>query len=195
MTDPVDNAIRALVDHFAANAVVTYNGVTAPFRIFVGWAETNQDVDLRTPFGVVTYFSEERQEHNPYLLNCDGPPPFRWHVADIKVAAQLDIFCPFRETRAEVGEVIRRNMHDDVPFRPGLHLTSADYYNSQITVHSGRARDSQFAGQAQVGEWRRTWDLTISCSEIVETNTPALSEVVLRVAPSVTLPPETTTIP
>lgn len=197
MTDPIDNAVVALVAHLTANVMVTYgNEAPAALRVQRGWAENNQDVDLRTPFAVVTHFSEKRHEHNPYLLDdVAGPPPYRWHVADLTFSGQLDLFCPHRRTRAEIGDDIRVALHDDLPFRPGLHLTAADYHNARITIHSERGRDSQMAAQAQVGEWRRTWDLLITCSEIVETSTPELSSVLLRVRTSDSGPTEDTTIP
>lgn len=194
-TSLIDNAVLAVVNHLAANVTATYNGVAESLRVEQGWAENNKDVDLTRPFAVVTHLSEIRHEHYPYLLNCSGPPPYKWHVADLLLTAQLDLFAPYRRTRAEVGELIRQNLHNDMPHRVGLFLNSADYFNSQITVHSERGRDSQMAPQAQVGEWRRTWDLDIACSEIVTTDTPTLASVLLRLRTSDTLPPDEINLP
>lgn len=177
--NPIDSAIDALVAHFQSTIQVSFNGSTSPIRCFRGWRENNAPHDYdEGPILTVTVFSEDRVEHAP--MSLEETQPQLWAVADLTIKAQLDLWTPYRATRDEVAQLIRTNLHDDIPYRTGLHLTHADYYSRDITVHGDEVRDPRGVTMPQTGVWRRTWTLTITTPEVVEQLTPQQLEWVVR---------------
>lgn len=176
---PIDSAVDAIVAHLGSVVTVTYNGTTSPIRCFRAWRENGQVYDFDGgPILTLVVFSEMREEHIPALL--ESATPQLWSVADLTWRMQLDLWAPHRVTRDEVAQAIRTNLHDDIPFRVGLHLTHADYYSRDITVHSEEVRDPVDALSPQAGVWRRAWTLTAISPEVVEQLTPQQLEWVVR---------------
>lgn len=176
---PVDSAVDAIVAFLGSVVMVTYNGATAPIRCYRGWRENDQPYDFDGgPIVTLTMFSEQREEHIPGLL--ESTPPQLWSVADLTWRMQLDLWAPYRAMRDVVAQTIRTNLHDDIPFRVGLHLTHADYYSRFITVHAEEVRDPNDMLSPQAGVWRRSWTLTVVSPEVVEQLTPQQLEWVVR---------------
>lgn len=168
--DPIESAIDALIAHFST-LTVAWKGSTASLRVERGWTEGNTAFDFEDgPVLTLTHLSERREEHTPEPT-AEGPT-VTWNVADLTILVQMDLWSPYREVHDDAALAVREALHDDLPYRVGLHLTSDDYYDQEITVHTSEGRNLPTSEGPQVGEWRRMWELTVSAAEVREIDMP-----------------------
>lgn len=169
--DPVDSALDAVATYFAGIA-----GVAAARR---GWPEHPTDLDLSAgPAVTVTRIGDRRTEVSPGLVSAS--PPWLWRVAELRITAQLDLWAAYRAQRDVAGVVVEDALHNDLPFRHGLYLFTADYHGRPLTITASDGRSIDEAKGVVEGEWRRMWMLEVVTDLVQATDTPSQSTVTLR---------------
>lgn len=169
--DPVDAALDALAAYFAG-----LDGIADAFR---GWPERDKDLDLTGgPVVSVVRASDQRTECPPNAVN--DAAPWLWRVGDLTITAQVDLWAAYRAQRDDAALVIQDALHNDLPWRNGLYLTSAGYHDRPLTCLAGLGRSDGEPNASTVGEWRRTWMVTITTDLVVETATPTLTSATIR---------------
>lgn len=193
--EPAVSAADSMVAHLAATVEVTYDGVTGPLRVVRGWGEDNQDYDLTSgPVASVTPISTRSDYHTPYTI--DRAATVNWKVADLDITLQMDLWAPNRYTRDEVAELMTRALSNDVPYRPELYLTHADYYGRPICViASDRRVYNSDRMTPSVAEWRCVWDLRVQSGLIIQAATPQQLNWTLRLHANSVLLPDITITP
>lgn len=168
---PEDSALDALVAYFAS-----LSGIAGAKR---GWPEHPDSFDLSAgPVLTLTMADSVREPVSPGFIN--DAPPFLVRINEVTIGAQLDLWAAYRAHRDDAARVIEDALHNQLPWRHGLYLSQPDYHDRPMTVTATPVRNEGDERAAVVGEWRRTWMLEIVTDHVIQTNTPALSEVVLR---------------
>lgn len=111
----------------------------------------------------------------------DGQRLYR--IAELLLPAQLDLWAPYPAVRDRFAREIEARLHNGLPLRSGLWLTSG-FYDRPLTVTARRAghRDDEAAGPG-IGLWRAVWEVEIRTDLVVPAATPTLATATLRLTP------------
>lgn len=168
------DAVRAALD-----AVATYfDGVTG-LRGQVGWQEQPEALDLTTPLVTVTLVTEQRMACSPHPVQPDAADGV-YLVADLEISLQLDLWASHRERRDEAAALVESALHNDIPWRQGLHLVSDGHHDRRISVTAEQGVNVDDGESVTVGEWRRRWTATLVTDEVHAHTGPLQDEIVLR---------------
>lgn len=168
------DAVRAALDAVAAY----FDGVPGLTGI-VGWPEHPEPLDLSTPLVTVTVVSAARKPLAPYPIEpdaADGP----YLVADLEISVQLDLWASHRERRDEAAALVEAALHNDVPFRQGLHLVSTGHHSRRLSLTAEQGVNVEDAESVTVGEWRRRWSAVIATDEARAHTGPLQDEITVR---------------
>ena len=104
-----------------------------------------------------------------------------WHMrcGYITGTVQIDLWSTHRAVRDRDGLLVEEASHSRPDRRPGLDLTSAEYYNRQINLIADGASVRDVDDTASRGEWRQTWTLDLSTDLIIPHEGPKSSAVTL----------------
>lgn len=177
--DPVSAALDAVVAHIA-------DGAIAGLTIRRGWPEANVDVDIASDkhLAALTAVGRANVELcSPKQVDVSGTAPLRtwtWRVGWVTIPLQLDLWCAYRATRDVVAPLVDARLHNKLPFRSGLYLTSTDYYGRGIACDIESFDVPGTGDEAAAGDWRRTWSLTLRTDLVVQSTMPELTEAVLQ---------------
>ena len=92
---------------------------------------------------------------------------------------QLDLWSTHRAVRDRDGLLVEQAGHSRPDLRPGLYLTSADYYDRQIALIPDGLSVRDADDGASRGEWRQTWHFELSTDLIIPHEGPKVSSVTL----------------
>ena len=170
--DMAQSAMQSVADHLGTLQTL-FKGQQVALVARVGWPEKDIALDMRDgPVVTITHIATERKKHNPCQVSPPGPPPVQWKIADVVITAQVDLWAGHRGVRDDAARVIDAGWHNRMPQQPGLFLDHTDYFNSPLTAELSDGQNVDDAQDGSVGEFRRTWSVSIESSEIVETQTP-----------------------
>jgi hypothetical protein len=172
--DPVDAVVDALATYFAG-----LSGIASALR---GWPEHPEALDLTAgPVVTVTAVDHQRARVVPTCLASQVPPALStWKLNELTITLQLDVWAAYRSERDDAGAVIEAGLHNSLPQRHGLYLTSTGYYDRPFVVSASDGRSMDDGDGAEVGEWRRRWLLQVVTDTVVLVETPQQLELVLR---------------
>lgn len=181
--DPTTSALDALVTYLASELTLpagTYDGVT----VSRGWPKHSVKLDLSSGIVVaVTAGDPTTTAHAPVRVDHDtdtGVTTYR--VARVETVVQLDIWAPYEATLDAAGAAMALVLHNDLPHRPDLHLTQADYYGRPLrfTLVNGPRRPER--AHAAEADWRSTWTLRLYSSLVAQGTNGTLTQLDIQTA-------------
>lgn len=168
--DAVQSALEAVAEYF--------DGVTG-LRGMVGWPEHPDSLELTTPLVTVTLVAEQRTPCAPHPVEADAADG-AYLVADLEISVQVDLWAAYRATRDAAAALVEAALHNDVPFRQGLHLVSTGHNDRRLSLTAESGVNVDDGESVGVGEWRRRWSATIVTDEVHAHTGPLQDEIVLR---------------
>ncbi|MEQ1494492.1 MAG: hypothetical protein ABL912_01860 [Novosphingobium sp.] len=169
--DPVDSALDAIAAYFAS-----LTGIADAER---GWPERETDLDLSAgPVVTAAYAGHTRVEQSPDHIPGTSPP--QWHAGLLTIDVQLDLWAAYRSQRDAAARIVEAGLQNSMPWRFGLLLTSRAYFGRPLTILATDGRNTDEPDAAAIGEWRRTWMLTVQTDLVVTTNTPSQTQILVR---------------
>jgi len=182
MADPITAAGDAIAAYFQSNV----DGLTARR----GWPETDQALDLTQPLLTVELASADPTWVAPRLLGKVGSR-WMWRIGWLSIQGQIDLWTAYRATREEMAPLVEDVFHNQLPSQTGLFLGSAGYNDARLEVSFGSGTPEADGDSANKGEWRQTWDCTVSTYQVAFSSHPTLAS--LRLSLSTELSSETVT--
>jgi hypothetical protein len=168
------DAVRAALDAVAAH----FDGTTG-LSAAVGWPEHPEPLDLTTPFVSVTLVTVTRTPCAPHPVEPDAADGV-YLVADLEISVQLDLWTSHRERRDEAAALVEAALHNDIPFRQGLHLVSTGHHDRRLSLTAEQGVNVDDSDAVTAGEWRRRWTATIVTDEVHAHTGPLQEEITLR---------------
>jgi len=159
MADPITAAGDAIAAYFQ-DAVA---GLTARR----GWPETDQALDLTQPLLAVELASADPTWVAPRLLGKVGDR-WMWRIGWLSIQGQIDLWTAYRAKREEMAPLIEAAFHNILPTQTGLFLDSTT--------------PEADGDSANKGEWRQTWDCTVSTYQVAFSDHPTLSSLNLTLS-------------
>lgn len=168
---PEESALEAIARYFR-----TLSGVYKAER---GWPEWEESLNLANgPHITVSLANSTRTPVSPFYV--DDTDPAQWKTGTLSIDAQLDLWTHTRYQRDRMARVVEDGLHNDLPFRTGLRLTSRNYYDRPLDIVAGEGRNTSEPDAAREGEWRRTWMLTISTDTVTVRDVPDQDTITVR---------------
>lgn len=177
--DPVSAALDAVVAHISAASIT---GLT----IRRGWPEANVGVDIDASKHLAALSVVGRAKVDlcsPKQVDSSGTQPnitWTWRLGWLTIPLQLDVWCAYRAGRDVVAPLIDASLHNKLPYRSGLYLTSTGYYGRGIACDVESIDLPGTGDEAASGDWRRSWSLVLRTDLVAQSNLPQLDEAVLQ---------------
>lgn len=168
------DAVRAALDAVA----VYFDGVSG-LRSIVGWPEHPELLDIATPLVTVTLVTHERLPCAPHPVQPDAADGV-YLVADLEISVQLDLWASHSAVRDAAAALVEAALHNDIPFRQGLHLVSIGHHNRRLSLTAERGVNVDDSDSVVAGEWRRRWDAQVVTDEVAPHTGPLQDEIVVR---------------
>lgn len=173
MADPITAAGDAIAEYFAANV----DGLTARR----GWPETDQALDLTDPLLTVELASTEPTWVAPRLLGRVGDR-WMWRIGWLQITGQIDLWTAYKAKREEMAPLIEKAFHNSLPAQTGLFLDSAGYHDARMEVTFGTGAPEADGDSAPKGEWRQTWDCTVSTYQVAFSDHPTAASLTISLS-------------
>jgi len=162
-------------------AVAAYLAAALPTHtILRGWPESDRALDLTHPVVSVTDLGPLVDETiHPTTLDAST-----LGLGLLTIGIQLDVWAAYRETLDAAVQAVSGALQNDLPWRPALYLTAADYGGRTFVVtreSDGPERDGE---TAQTGQWRHTFTLSASIERVASYAPPAVVSIDTPVTPS-----------
>lgn len=178
--DPVDAALDAIAAHLAGQA-----GIASALR---GWPEHGKRLDLSAgPVVSVVQASEPERELVPPTevgreSLGDGRLRVLYEVALVRFDVQLDLWARHRATRDHAALIVERALHNRIPWRTGLELTSDGYHGRPLSIEARGGFPVDDDESVSAGEWRQRWTLRVLTDEVVPRELGTQQVITLRTA-------------
>lgn len=168
--EPVAAMLEALADYFAG-----LSWTTTP-TVLRGWPETDTALDLATA-PTLSVVEVPGGAETPHAIQTEDPSGgmAAIAIATVEAVVQLDLWAGYREHLDAVAAEVDTALHNDLPYRPHLYLTAADYHDRDFAVLVERSAHDVDGDSAPSGEWRRTWTLRAVIERVVVTPTVPLA--------------------
>ena len=184
--DPVASALASIRAHFVAEipTAVIKRGIQE-----LGIDETGDAVEIS-----LVELSRDWEELPPTLVDTLSGVLRLYKVAQLRVSAQLDLWAPYRVSQDIFGPLVEKAFYNRLPWKGGLELPSAHYYDRPLTISKAGAginqRDPDSVAQ---GSWQKTYTLEILTDLVVEVEVPFANLITFEL--STQLGPDTVTEP
>jgi hypothetical protein len=170
--DPFDSALEAIALHF--RHLSGLGGALAAYP------EHNVTLDLTNgPLVTATYVSHQRDDVAPSPVDND-PRKRLWHIADLLISVQLDLWGDYRSRRADYARIVEDALHNRMPWQEGLYLVSSAYHGRQLMILADNGRNTDEPAASEVGEWRRTWMLSVQTDMVRDILLPTQDLITIR---------------
>lgn len=167
---PVESALEALAAYFA-----TVSGIASARR---GWPEEPVDLDLsHGPVVAVTHIVDRETPVAASPIPDSSPTLHR--VAELEIDVQVDLFAPYRATLDTASRALADALDNDLPWQSGLHLVSRGYHERPLVATADRGSYMDPDQAAQLGEWRRSWYLTVRTDRVRSLGLPVQTDIIL----------------
>ena len=167
--EPAAAMIEALATYLDG---LTWTQTTTVLR---GWPEQDTELDLYA--GPTISVTEIDAPETAHAIQTEDPVDGSAAIAVALVEAtlQVDLWAAYREHLDVAASELADALHNDLPYRPHLYLTAADYHYRDFAVLVVPGARADIDGDsAAVGEWRRTWTLRATIERVVIAPTVAL---------------------
>jgi hypothetical protein len=164
-------ALDAIALHFGS-----LPGIASALR---GWPEDRVGFDPSAgPVVSVVRLLDSSAPTAPYALE-DGPDPL-YKLADVQITAQLDLWTAYRSQHDDAARVVSEGLHNRLPLRHGLYLTSTGYHDRPLTCWSTEGVPVDPDRAADEGMWRTRWTLTVQTDQVQRATVPTLTTATIR---------------
>ncbi len=105
-----------------------------------------------------------------------------WKVANTTIRIQMDLWTPYRFGGDIVGALVQNALHNSLPWRMGILLTSTTYHDRPLTVTAtGTGFAERDADEVAEGVFHKQWDLSAVTDIVVQaSDQPVIAEIRIR---------------
>lgn len=170
--DPIDSALEALALHF--RRLSGLGGALAAYP------EANVVLDLTGgPLVTCAYITHQREDVAPAPVSGD-PRKRLWHVADLAITVQIDLWGDYRYRREVFAPLVETHLHNRMPWQEGLYLVSSAYHGRPLVVMVDGGVNVNEGEAAEHGEWRRRWTATVQTDLVRDILLPLQQTITIR---------------
>ncbi len=184
--DPLASALATIRAHFGTEipALVWKRGIQE-----LGISQSGSGIE-----GSLIALTRDWEELAPVKVETVGGTTHLFKVAQLRIMAQLDLWAPYRVGLDLLGPQLDEVWHNRLPWKGGLELASAHYYDRPLTISkSGGGVDARDPDDVAQGSWHKTYTLEILSDLVVKATVPIASLITFEL--STQLGPDTFTEP
>jgi len=173
--DPVASALATIRAHFAAEipALTWRRGIQ----------ELGIDQEGSAPEGSLIAIARDWEELPPTKVASLGANLYLFKVAQLRITAQLDLWAPYRIGLDLFGPFIDEVWHNRLPWKGGLELPSAHYFDRPLTASkSGAGIDDRDPDAVARGSWQKTYTLEILTDLVVKATVPTATLITFELS-------------
>lgn len=185
----IASAIESIAAHFETS-------VPALHQCLREWPERNQRMSLGLgPHLSLTLTTERVRPCAAAWAGTTTNPLQLYRVAHLELGLQMDLWALTKAARDLVAPAVMSAFHPGLPQVRGLRIPSTAYWDRQLDVHVEGGSSADGDESADVGEFRRTWQLKVHTDWVVEASSPLIAQIRARatvdgvVEPDQILPP------